>query len=183
MNEKSHLFHFTLVLDEVNEDTPDLEDILYATHCDDALINFRNGTVYLDFDRESDTLENAIISAIKDVESSDLDVIVTHVAPEEWVNAADIANRLGVKRQAVSLWVQGARRKDKPFPKPVMNLSEKSPLWRWFDVAKWLYENEIISDWQLVDDALLIENVNAALDERDINTRRFRRDLLKKLAA
>ena len=180
---KLNMFQFTLVLDGVDENTPDLEDKLYCANCDDALINFRNGTVYLDFDREADSLENAIITAIKDVESSFVDVIVTHVAPDEFVSEADIAKRLHVKRQTVSLWVKGTRRQNMAFPKPIMKLSEKSPLWRWFDVSKWLYKNEQIKDPQLVDNALLIENINAVLEERDKKTRRFRQDLLKKLAA
>lgn len=181
---KSHnLYQFTLVLDGVDENTPDLEDKLYCANCDDALINFRNRTVYLDFDREADSLENAIITAIKDVESAFLNAVVTHVAPDELVSEADIAKRLRIKRQAVSLWVKGTRRGAMAFPKPIMKLSEKSPLWRWSDVIKWLYKNEQIKDPQLVDNALLIDNINAVLKERDKKTRQFRQNLLKKLAA
>ena len=64
------LFQFTLVLRNVHEDTPNLEDSLYESGCDDALIHFRNGAVYLDFDREATSLEKAVISAIKDVQSA-----------------------------------------------------------------------------------------------------------------
>jgi len=180
---KFNLFQFTLVLDGVDENSPELEDKLYLANCDDALINFKNGTVYLDFDRKAENLENAIISAIKDVETSGLDAVIIHVAPDELVSSTDIAKRLQIKRQAVSLWVRGARRINMPFPNPIMKLSEKSPLWRWLDVTKWLYLNELIKDCQLVEDALLIENINAALSERDTKTRRYRRELLKRLAA
>lgn len=176
-------YSFTLVLKGVNETTPDLEDALYNSHCDDALINFRNGTVYLDFDRESETLENAIISAIKDVESSSLSTQVIHVAPDEWVNEAEIAKRLEQSRQTVSLWVKGARRSELPFPSPTMKLSEKSPLWRWSDITIWLYENKIITDMKVIHEAKLIECINAALEERNEDDKKKRHDLLRKLAA
>ena len=67
-----NLYQFTLVLDGVDEKTPDLEDALFEAGCDDALINYKNGTVYLDFDREGEELECTIISAIKDIESANV---------------------------------------------------------------------------------------------------------------
>jgi hypothetical protein len=69
-------YQFTLVLKNVDEDTLELEDSLYEAGCDDALINFRSGTVCLDFDREAVSLEDAVVSAIKDVESSSVKAIV-----------------------------------------------------------------------------------------------------------
>ncbi len=69
-------YKFTLELRGVDEHIPDLEDKLYEANCDDALINFRNGIVSLDFDREALNMEDAIASAIKDVESSSLNVSV-----------------------------------------------------------------------------------------------------------
>ncbi len=174
---------FRLVLRGVNENTPDLEDILYDYHCDDALINFRNGTVYLDFDREAETLEDAIISAIKDVESSSLNATVVHVGPDEWVSETDIANRLERKRQLVSLWVKGERRVKVPFPSPTMKLSAKSPLWRWSEVTLWLYETGLIDNHDLVYEAKFIENINSALEERNKADRKKRHELLRKIAA
>lgn len=175
-------YSFTLVLGGVTNATPGLEDLLYAAHCDDALINFRNHTAYLDFDREASSLEAAIISAIKDVESSKL-VFVSHVAPDDWVSEIDIAKRLDMSRQIVNLWISGERRSDIPFPHPAMRLAEKSPLWRWRDVALWLYQNKIVTDENIIADAILIENINAALDERQTDIQQSRHNLIKKLAA
>ncbi len=70
MKKKQNIYQFTLVLKNVDEDTPNLEDSLFQAGCDDSLINFRNGTVYLDFDREATSLEEAVMSAIKNVVSS-----------------------------------------------------------------------------------------------------------------
>lgn len=76
MTTEKKLFHFTLILKYVDERTPGLEDALYEAGCDDALINFRNGAVYLDFDREDISLEQAIIKAIQNVETSAVGAVV-----------------------------------------------------------------------------------------------------------
>jgi len=121
-------YHFTLILSGVDDHTEGLEDALFEAGCDDALINFRNGTVYLDFTREAGCFDDAVICAIKDVESSTLPAKVIRMAPDNYVSISDIAKRLAVKRQTISLWVNGARRITQAFPKPIMKLNTKSPL-------------------------------------------------------
>lgn len=177
---KTTLFKFTLVLKHVNENTNGLEDSLYEAGCDDALINFRNGTVFLDFDREESSLEESIFSAIKDVESSSVEAKVLSVAPENLVTETEIAKRLNMSRQTVSLWIKGERRKF--FPGPVMRLAEKSPLWSWYEVVDWLYKNKIIDNKELVENAIFFANINAALEERDNKTRKIRQNFLKKMS-
>src|SRR3990167_3898504 len=172
-------YQFTLVLKHVDENTLGLEDGLYEVGCDDALINFRNGAVYLDFDRAAPSLEQAVISAIKDVESAPIGATVSHVAPEDLVTESEVAKRLEMKRQAVSLWIKGERRKS--FPKPVMKLADKSPLWKWREITEWLYKNQLIQDKEIIINATFFENVNAALEERDVKIRKYRHGLLKKL--
>jgi hypothetical protein len=168
---------FILILKNVDDTTQNLEDNLYEAGCDDALINYRSGTVYLEFDREASSLEDAVISAIKDVNSSGAEV--ASVAPENLVTEAEIAKRLNSNRQSVSLWIKGERRKS--FPHPVMRLSEKSPLWKWSEVVVWLYENKKIKDVSIVENAKFIANINAALEERDKKTQAIRHSLLAKL--
>jgi len=82
MKKIENALQFTLILKNVDENTLGLEDALYAAHCDDALINFRNGTVFLDFNRKAPSFKEAIISAIKQVEST-AGIIVTGVAPNQ----------------------------------------------------------------------------------------------------
>src|SRR3990167_1865884 len=179
MKTVSKTYQFTLVLKNINSAISNLEDSLYEAGCDDALINFRNGTVYLDFDRKASSLEQAVLSAIKNVESASINATVSAVAPENWVTESEVAKRLEIKRQAVSLWVKGERRK--AFPKPVMKLADKSPLWKWHEITEWLYRNKLIREKELVTNAAFLENVNAVLEERDIKTRKYRHGLLKKL--
>ncbi len=174
---KSH--QFTLVLKNIDEKTAGLEDSLYETGCDDALMNYRNGAVYLEFDREAKSLEDAVISAIKDVRSASIDADVVSIAPENLVTEAEIAKRLDLSRQTVSLWIKGERRSG--FPAPMMRLSEKSPLWQWSEVAVWLFKNKIIKDQKVVDDALFFANINAVLGELDKKTRAMRHHLLERI--
>lgn len=182
---KLKTYQFTLVLKNVDASTPNLEDGLYKSGCDDALINFRNNTVYLDFDRKGKSFEKAIISAIKQVESSTLGIIVASVAPDNLVTESEIADRLSMTRQTISLWIKGKRRltQSLPFPKPVMRLTDKSPLWKWNEVTEWVYLNDIIHDEEIVQDAVFLEAINAALGERDKKLRKSRDEILQKLAA
>jgi len=76
-------YQFILVLGNVKEATPNLEDSLFEAGCDDALINFRNGMVNLDFDREAHSREEAVLSAIKSVESSSVRAVVVSVGQAE----------------------------------------------------------------------------------------------------
>lgn len=171
-------YQFTLILKDVDETTPGLEDILYASGCDDALINFRDGTVYLDFDREAKSLKEAVISAIKAVESSPLGGVVGGVAPEDWVTESEIARRTSSSRQTISLWTKDKRRK--LFPRPSMKLSSRSPFWKWRDITVWLYQHKLI-DVQEVEKAAFIEDINAVLEERNPKIRMARQKLLKEI--
>jgi hypothetical protein len=177
---KKKSYQFTLILKNVHEKTEDLEDSLYEANCDDALINFKNGAVFLEFDRDGLSLEEAVVSAIKDVHSCSVDAIVASVAPENFVTESEIAKRLNKSRQLVSLWIKGERREC--FPHPVMRLAEKSPLWKWNEVCEWLYQNQLIKDKNLVEDAIFFANINAALEERNSKAKKIRQNLLKRIS-
>lgn len=161
-----------------------LEDSLFEAGCDDALINFRNNTVFIDFEREGKSLEHVVIEAIKQVESASVKPIVVSVAPEDLVTMSEAAKRLNKTRQTLHNWINEVRRKSEqaPFPHPFMKLADKSPLWRWKEIVEWLYLHKLIAEKQIVENALFIENVNAALDERDKKIQASRKALLEKLA-
>lgn len=164
MSNKNH--NFTLVLSGVDEETPDLEDSLYEAGCDDALINYRDGTVYLDFDRKANSLEEAVLSAIKQIESSSCGATVISIAPEDLVTESETAERLNVKRQAVSLWIKGERRTRLPFPKPIMKLSERSPLWSWSDIIDWYYKVGKLDNREKIEEAKFFHDLQTVLDQR-----------------
>jgi hypothetical protein len=62
------VFSFTLILAGFEEITSELENAIYEAGCSDALLGIHAGTPYLGFDREAETLDGAIKSAIRDVE-------------------------------------------------------------------------------------------------------------------
>lgn len=184
MRKTKQSFQFTLVLKNVTENTDGLEDSLYEAGCDDALINFRNNAVFLDFDRESNSFEEAVISAIKQVETASINAVVTSIAPEDLVTMSEAAKRLNKSRQVLSLWINESRRKSTamPFPPPTMKLTDKSPLWKWREIVEWLYFHNLIKEKELVEKAIFLEHLNAVLDERDEYVRKMRKNLLGKIS-
>jgi hypothetical protein len=63
--------NFVLVLSGVTEPDSQLEDGLFEAGCDDAVLAFRRGVGYLEFDRRAPSLDAAILSAVRDVERAD----------------------------------------------------------------------------------------------------------------
>lgn len=63
-------YSFTLTLAGEDVLTPEMGDALELAGCDDATMSSRNGTVSVAFDREAESLGDAIGSAVKNVESA-----------------------------------------------------------------------------------------------------------------
>lgn len=59
---------FTLTLAKISDPTDELQGAILKAGCDDASLWSEEEAVYLDFSRESESLGDAIGSAIKDVE-------------------------------------------------------------------------------------------------------------------
>ena len=111
------IHHFTLIVDG-----PDLQDDmfidrLFEAGCDDAAIGRSDGIQYVDFDREAASLDEAVLSAVRDVEHVD-GVSVVRVADAGLVSMTDIASRIGRTRESVRLLITGARGPG-GFPAPV----------------------------------------------------------------
>ncbi len=176
---KEKEYHFALILSGVTEHTEGLEDDLFEAGCDDALVFFKNNTVYLEFDRESESLDQAIISAVKSVEGLSSEIKVKRVEPDTIVNLSDIARRSGLTKQSISMLVSGERG-DGTFPSPISKVISSTPLWKWSTVADWLLAHEKL-DSQSVQSAHLIEDINGALELRDSASIKRRKQWLKKI--
>jgi hypothetical protein len=61
---------FTLILTGVDAMTPEMAEALYEAGCDDSTPGSIGGVVMVHFDREAESLGDAIGSAIKDVEKA-----------------------------------------------------------------------------------------------------------------
>ena len=147
------LYNFTLTLSGVTADTENLEDALFKSGCDDALLCFYGKSVYLEFDREAPSPDTAIRTAVEDIESAD----------SALVGLSDIAELTGMSRQAIALLKDGARGQGN-FPCPVQRLRGQSPLWDWAAVAVWLVQQgRLTAHPELAENAKTIVKWNVAL--------------------
>ena len=62
-----------------------MADALFKAGCEDAMPAVKAGVLYLEFDREHDSLEDAVWSAIDDVHRADLGLTVVRVEPDDFV--------------------------------------------------------------------------------------------------
>ena len=97
------LYNFTLTLSGVTARTVGLEDALHAAGCADALVCFYGTAVYLEFDRERDSLEQAILSAIADIESASALNARVESVDSALVGLSDIAEDLPLVAHATVL--------------------------------------------------------------------------------
>ncbi len=70
---------FTLILSDVSEITSELADALYAATGGDIELNMRDGVAFLEFDRTSPSLREAVTSAISQVEGAGVGARVVRV--------------------------------------------------------------------------------------------------------
>ncbi len=60
---------FSLIVDGPDLQAGEVSDGVFEAGCDDALIGWADGVQLADFDREADTLEDAVMSAVAELES------------------------------------------------------------------------------------------------------------------
>ena len=63
-------YEFDVVLKEVSEVTDDQADRLFAAGCDDGTPAACNGVAWIHFDREATSLDDAILSAVTQVQAA-----------------------------------------------------------------------------------------------------------------
>jgi hypothetical protein len=159
------LFNFSLTLSGVTADTEGLEDTLFNAGCGDALVCFYGTAVYLEFDREAETLAEAVLSAIHNIESCELNARVESV-DSTLVGLSDIAELTGMTRQAIALLKKGTRG-SRQFPGPVQRVKGNSPIWHWRVVVDWLAsEGRLAADSPLIAHAHILDSLNMALQLR-----------------
>lgn len=171
-------YHFVLLCelpDEVALHT--LEDALFEAGCDDALLHVHGPTLSIEFDRQSTSCREAISSALHDVYSTELDLVLRRLGPDDLVSSAEIARRAGVSREAVRLWHASARRQD--FPRALTHVG-KSEVWSWQEVVTWLHAQELL-DAKEVEQAELIAALNHVItQQRSTRHTSWAHDLLGK---
>ena len=156
------LYNFTLTLSGVTYETEGLEDALYESGCNDALICTYGNSIYVEFDREADSLDEAIASAVENIESAGIGAVVASV-DSALVGLSDIAEITQMSRQAIAMLKDGTRGSG-DFPCPIQRIKGQSPLWDWADVAEWLLKNGRLKEGsELVVNARVLSKWNLAL--------------------
>jgi hypothetical protein len=158
-------YEFTLVIESPSGYPDDMDDAIFEAGCDDALLSHRKGVTYLNFDRQAENLEDAVISAIQQVERAGLKLRVRRVEPSDIVTSAEIARRLCRSRQHVQQMISGTRG-DGDFPLPVAGITAKTMVWSWKEVAEWLLLKNKISDQSVYENAATLKHLNESLDAR-----------------
>lgn len=148
---------FKLFIAGLGLDDLDTVDRLYEAGLDDALVGWAHGAGLAEVDREAPTLLEAVLTAIRQVESV-AGLRVTRVEDDQLVTLAEIAERTGRTREAARQWSEGITRQG--FPPPALRADARSKLWRWADVAAWLGDDDDAGE------ARVIAAVNAALELR-----------------
>lgn len=115
-------------------------DALFEAGCDDATVGVgKRGSIALDFSREASSAEEAVRSAILDVQKAIPDAELTEIKPD-LVNLADVADIIGCSRQNIRKYASGQMRTVKVhFPEPV--LSGSTDFWHLYEVLSWLNSN------------------------------------------
>src|SRR5712675_2523708 len=130
-------FEFSIIASGLDPEAEDFADRFFNAGCDDATLSFQKGHIILDFAREVDSIDAAIVSAVGSVAAAGAKV--DRVEPDPLVSLSDIASRTGMSRAAMTQYSKGQRGKN--FPSPVARVTSDSPLWDWATVAKWLFRH------------------------------------------
>ena len=81
-------YSFTVILRDQTEMTEDLAEALAAAGCDDGLAGSSGGVSAVIFDREAESLEQAVRSAIADVQKAGCHAAWVKIEPQDIVGAA-----------------------------------------------------------------------------------------------
>ncbi|MFN0053949.1 MAG: DNA-binding protein [Planctomycetales bacterium] len=153
---------FALVLTGVSELTQAMEDALFTAGCDDATISVRSGRIWITFSCKSDSLKEAILSAIDSVRNAKIGAEVLRVDHCNLVTQSDIARKIERSRQLVHQFISGTRGPG-GFPPPACHITDGAPLWYWCEVANWLWQNDMIKE-RVLRDAQEVDAINCVLE-------------------
>lgn len=123
-------------------------DRVYEAGCDDGVVGFNEGTPFIEFMREADSAEEAITSAIANIEAAGYQA--QYLEESGLMLLADIAHRVEIKSTTLHNFKTGLRGPGK-FPKAVSGLDSKSQLYPYQDVVRWLNDAGKIDSPELVE--------------------------------
>jgi hypothetical protein len=135
MKKPTKTYEFTLIVDGIADIDDATVDALYEAGCDDSSLGVRSGAFIASFDRESESFEDAVLSAIADIRKANVGATGFRLSSRDLVTLSDVARRIGKTKQAISNYAKGIRG---PGGFPHAAVEAKDPLYEWSDVAAWL---------------------------------------------
>ena len=138
-------YDFVLALTGISELSQEAEDALFEAGCDDSTISIQSGRVFLTFSRVAHSMGDAVLTAIRDVRRANIGASVLRVDDCNLVTQSEIGRKINRTRQQVFQYVSGERGPG-GFPPPACQITDKAPLWKWCEVAYWLWHNGIIKE-------------------------------------
>lgn len=161
-------YEFTLNIGNISifndEDLLNVSTALYDGACVGSFVSSIDEAMYIEFEREAESLESAIIQAIKDVESTKNYSLVVTSVEGDFVSLGEAAKAIGISKSTLSKYKKGTFGGG-GFPSPARKIAKKDPLWRLWDIAIWLHAKGKISESILIT-AKTISLVNSALEAR-----------------
>ena len=134
--ESMTVWRFSLIIEGPDLDDDDLLDALFEAGCDDALFGGSNGVQCADFHREAERIEDAVLSAIGDVEQVE-GVRVVGLVDQELVTLEQIMERTGRPPAELRMLANGESGAD-AFPAACDDPRRAERVWRWREIADWL---------------------------------------------
>ncbi len=158
-------FEFKVFCQDVEMNDDSFLDGLHEAGCDDALVYFKDGYICLDFSRMAKSAEEAVLSAIRDIEHSGIGGTVDRVEPDDLASLSEIARRVGVTRASLQKYARGNSKVGKDFPSPVANISgARRELFSVVEVLAWMNrKNRTMLPLQSLDLSSVIAKTNQAL--------------------
>jgi hypothetical protein len=167
-----YTFTFKYQLSEPDSDPDAIVERLGAAGCDDALVGLgQPGRIALEFTREAQSAEAALVSALADVKRALPHAKLIEAAPD-FVGLTDVAEVVGVTRQNMrKLMVSHPT----SFPLPVHEGS--AAVWHLADILAWLHaKGTYMLEQSLMEVAATAMQINLAKQARQIAPR-VRREL------
>ena len=133
-------WNFRLTLEPTSVSVDEVFDKLQDAGCDDALFSSRDQREFVTFARRAPTLEEAVLTAIADLESVE-GIKVAEIYDESLVTFNEIAHRAGKSVESMAALL-GQQRTGAAFPSPLTWDDDEPQEWQWSRVAEW-FANEL----------------------------------------
>jgi hypothetical protein len=128
-----------------------------------------DGSFLLEFDRQAQSLPDALASALDELVKTLPEATVLRVEEQELATMPQIAARAGRTPESVRLLVRG-RRGPGGFPPAAGSLNGRTQVWRWTDVALW-FEQSLGEPLPGTSDSAFVQAFNDALEIRRLADR------------